>query len=193
MSEVLSSYRSSRGPKDRTDPAYNIGQVVFLEPIPRNYNTGGGSNSGLVPKGSYLYPKPGISVFFYEDNQGKNRQLRNGDQVNHPMRSGDELVGTALGETFVGPAGTFTKVDWVNSYVDHGLFGDKQVSTPRVGWVDVSKVTWQATAKSPGDYEPPADTSGGDGGGGGLDTTTLGFGAVAAALIFSMNKKKRRK
>jgi hypothetical protein len=192
MSEVLSSYRSGRGPQDRGDTAYNIGTVVKPGPLPRSYNTGGGDNKGLVPKGSYLYPKPGISVFFYEDNQGKNRQLRNKDQVNHPMRTGDEFVGTATGETFVGPAGTFTKVDWVNSYVDHGLFGDKQVDTPRIGWVDVSKVTWQATAKSPGDE--PADTAPiTTGGSSGIDSTTLGFGAVAAALVFSMNKKKRRK
>lgn len=192
MSEVLSSYRSSRGPKERTDPAYNIGTVIKLEPLPRTYSPGGGVNSSLVPKGVYLYPKPGISVFFYEDNQGKNQQLRNKDQVNNPMRTGDELVGTAMGETFVGPSGTFTKVDWVNSYVDHGLFGDKQVNTPRVGWVDVSKVTWQATVKVAGDestYTPPPPGTGG----GGIDTTTLGYGAVAAALIFSMNKKKRRK
>lgn len=193
MSETLSSYRSSRGPKDRTDPAYNIGTVIFLEPLPRSYRPTGGVNSTLVPKGSYLYPKPGISVFFYEDNQGQNRQLRNNGQVNHPMRTGDELVGTALGETFVGPAGTFTKVDWVNSYVDHGLFGDKQVSTPRVGWVDISKVTWQTTVKNPADIETDIDTTPLPSGGSGIDTTTLGYGAVAAALIFSMRKKKRRR
>lgn len=193
MSDSIATYRSSRGPKDRTDPSYNVGQVVFLEPVPRTYNLGAGLNSNVVPKGSYLYPKPGISVFFYEDNQGKERQLKNKDQVNHPMRTGDEMVGTATGETFVGPAGTFTKVDWVNSYVDHGLFGDKQVNTPRIGWVDVSKVTWQATAKSTSDDNDYVPSPAGNTSGGGLDTTTLGFGAVAAALIFSTNKKKRRK
>jgi hypothetical protein len=194
MSEVLSSYRSGRGPTDRTDPAYNIGTLVKLEPIPRTY-TSGGNAGGLVTKGAYVYPKAGLQVFFYSDSSGSSRIGASRNQTNAPMRTGDEFVGTATGIAQTGPNGTFIQVDWVNSYVNHNLLkADERIDEPKTGWVDASKVIWQEAAKSPGDDDTVnIDTTPIAGGNSGIDTTTLGYGAVAAALIFGLNKKKKRR
>lgn len=192
MSDGGATYQSGRGPKTR-NPLSELSpdQVIRPDQIPRSYSTGG-VGSGSIEKGAYVYPKDGLSVFFFEDSMGKNRQTKSGSQVNDPMRTGNELVGTATGKVEISSAGTFIQVDWVNSYVDHNLFrADKNVSEPRIGWVDASKVTWQVGAKNgigdmPISNDPPLS------GGGGIDTTTLGYAAIAGALIFGMKKKKRR-
>jgi len=194
MSELISSYRSSRGPQNRPDPAYNTGTVVKpISTIPRTYTTGG-SASGLVKKGQYIYPKAGLQVFFYSDSKGEKRIKASKNQVNDPMRTGLELVGTATGIAETGPSGTFIQVDWVNSYVDHNLIkADERVNEPKIGWVDASKVTWQETVKTSLDDDPTIDTTLPPGNTSGIDTTTLGYAAVAAAVVFGMRKKKRRK
>lgn len=195
MSETISSYRSSRGPKERPDPAYNIGTIVRpVATLPRTYSTGG-SAAGLVKKGQYVYPKSGLQVFFYSDPKGESRIKASKNQVNDPMRTGIELVGTATGIAETGPNGTFIQVDWVNSYVDHNLFkADERVNEPKTGWVDSSKVVWQEAIKTSLDGDNDIDTTPLPAGTtSGIDTTTLGYAAVAAAVVFGMRKKKRRK
>lgn len=195
MSEELSTYRSSRGPKGPRDSTYNIGTVVRpVTTIPRDYTTGG-NTSGLVKKGAYIYPKAGLQVFFYSDANGSNRIGASKNQTNAPMRTGDEFVGTATGISETGPNGTFIQVDWINSYVNHNLLkADERINEPKTGWVDSTKVIWQESVKSPGDNDTTdIDTTPPPSSGSGIDTTTLGYGAVAAALVFSMNKKKKRR
>lgn len=184
-------------PGIRNPNIYDTNVTVTTYPnFPRNQYTSGNLGSTPIQKGQYVYPKSGEMVFFFEDSKGTQRQLKNKNQVNDPMRIGNELVGTTTGRIETNTNGTFIEVDWINSYVDHNLFrADERKNDPRKGWVDSSKVSLQAIYQSPEDRENGVDTSDTPPAtdGGGLNSTTLGYAAVAAALILGTPKKKKRK
>lgn len=196
MSEGYSTIHSSRDDKTRPDFSGNGGYVLKPVQVPRSYNTGSGSGTG-IKAGQYVYPKPGETVFFYEDTNGERRIMSSRNQVNNPSRTGTELVGTSTGRTIIGKSGAMIEVNWINAYINHNLLkADERVSEPRIGWVFTSKVDFQAI------YQSPEDKAAGDistiippntgAAASGIDTTTLGFGAIAAALIFSRKKGKKK-
>jgi hypothetical protein len=194
MSEYTSSYRSSRSPQSRNPLSYDPKVKIVTYPnIPRTYSSGGPLS---VPKGMYVYPKPGEVIFFYEDFNGTKRQLRNKEQVQEPKREGNELVGTTTGKSEKGINGVFIEVSWVNSYKDHNLIeADVMKYDPRIGWVDSSKVEWLKEYISPeqkGLDSIPEPDSNIDSNGGGIDTTTLGYLAIGAALLFSTKKRGKK-
>lgn len=197
--EGYSSPRSSRGPQDRGE---NVGNenVTIVRPgaLPR-YSSNQAASLGIM-RGYYIYPKNGEMVFFYEDSDGTKRQMRHKEQVNEPMRTGNELVGTATGNVKTGINGTFIEVDWINSFIDHRLFkSDVQINNPRKGWVNSSKVEWQKEYQSPEDKNSQDELDKlnldelGGGGGSGFDPMILGYAAVVGALLLRGNKKGKKR
>ncbi|MEO6285824.1 MAG: hypothetical protein ABIN80_28620 [Dyadobacter sp.] len=199
MSETKGYTTTARRSRGGSIRVYNIDpetQVVHGISVPRSTYVAG--NSIGIIKGDYVYPKPGQTVFFYQDANGTQLVGRSSGQVNDPSRSGGELVGVATGQVSTTVNGVFIGVEWLNSYVDHNfLKADQNVNQPRTGFVNVSKVDWQKNYQTPedktsgggGTMDEPIITSGS---GGGIDTTTLGYGAIAAALVLSLKKKKKK-
>jgi len=203
MSEELSTYRSSRGPKDRTDPAYNIGTIVRPGPIPRfTYTTGGAT----ITKGEYVYAKVGVTLNFYEDSKAEKMvgpSGGKGGQSGNPSRSNSEYVGVTTGLA----EGNMIQVEWVNKWYQDGTpglsIGGNWGLPKSGGYKTETKISWvkydsidirkQFTQTGSPDLDTDTDTTPPPSSGSGIDTTTLGYGAVAAALVFSMNKKKKRR
>ena len=174
MSEYSSTYRSSRSPKTRNPLSYDPKvKIVTYPKVPRIYDSGGPLS---IPKGLYVYPKPGEIIFFYSDFNGTQRQLRNKEQVQEPKREGNELVGTTTGKSEKGINGVFIEVSWVNSYWDHRLINGDVMKSPE----DKELEKLSAEIDTPNDDK----TSG-------FDTSTLGYIAIGAALLLTNRNRKK--
>ena len=202
MSETISSYRSSRGPRDRTDPVYNIGTIVRPAQIPRDsYTTGGNS----IKKGEYVYAKVGVTLNFYEDSKGEKMvgpSGGTGGQSGNPSRSNTEYVGVTTGSA----SGNMIEVEWVNRWWQDGKSGlgfgslglpkkGEYKTENKVSWVKYDSVDIKSQYVANGSTDTDIDTTTPPpvSSGSGIDTTTLGYAAVVGAVVFGMRKKKKRR
>lgn len=198
------TYQSGRGPKVRnTIGELSLGNIVKPGTIPRSTYTSGGA---LISKGLFVYAKAGVTLNFYDDSKGEKMvgpSGGKGGQSGNPSRSNTEYVGVTTGIA----AGSMVQVEWVNKWWQDGKAGlgagfnfglpekgeyktETKISWVKVDSVDIAKEFSQTGS---GDLDTDDDTPPSPSGNTGIDTTTLGYAAIAGALIFGMNKKKRKK